>query len=401
MSARAASRLAWTLWTVAIALVSGGLVLGVVNLPKVPLYWPWLTLALNSPTYATLGALIVSRRPGNVIGWLFLGFGLCTGLQLLSGQYAAVALSSGALTAGAVAAWLSTLVQIAAILSLQFLVMLFPTGKLPSPRWRPLVWIAGTSIVVVVGALALQPGPMTEGYGPVTNPFGVEAAAKVLGMLGATGGVTALACFVAAIVSLIVRFYRSRGEERLQLKWFVYAATLGFLAIGIIGEGIIGELVWIMAPLSLPVSAGIAILKYRLYAIDVIINRTLVYGSLTATLVMVYFGGVTATQALVRYLTGQQSTLAVVASTLLIAGLFNPLRRRIQGFIDRRFYRRKYDTRKTLEAFSSKLRDETDLEALNDDLVGVVAETMQPAHVSLWLRSETSEGSGGDREPRG
>jgi hypothetical protein len=212
----------------------------------------------------------------------------------------------------------------------------------------------------------------------------------VLGILGNFGGWTALACFVAAILSLIVRFYRSRGDERLQLKWFVYATTLGFLAVGLSGEGIIGELAWTLAPLSLPVSAGIAILRYRLYDIDLIINRTLVYGSMTAMLALIYFGGVAATQAIFRTFTGQeeQPQIAVVVSTLVIAALFNPLRHRIQSFIDRRFYRRKYDARKTLEAFSAKLRDETDLDALNDDLVGVVRETMQPAHVSLWLRPD-------------
>jgi hypothetical protein len=147
---------------------------------------------------------------------------------------------------------------------------------------------------------------------------------------------------------------------------------------------------------GIPVAVGIAVLKYRLYDLDVIINRTLVYGALTATLVALYFGGVTTTQAIFRALTGQQqqAQLAIVVSTLVIAALFNPLRRRIQGFIDRRFYRRKYDAAKTLEAFSAKLRDETDLEALSDELVGVVRETMQPAHVSLWLREP-------DRDNRG
>jgi hypothetical protein len=143
---------------------------------------------------------------------------------------------------------------------------------------------------------------------------------------------------------------------------------------------------------GIPVAVGIAILRYRLYEIDILINRTLVYGSLTAMLALVYFGGVTVTQTFFRALTGQveQPQLAIVVSTLVIAALFNPLRHRIQGFIDRRFYRRKYDAAKTLEAFSAKLRDETDLNALSDDLVGVVRETMQPAHVSLWLRPDTA-----------
>ena len=391
MSARAAaSWLAWFLWMVAVAFVASGLVLGVAARPQTPLYEYSLTVALISPIFATLGALIVSRRPGNVIGWIFLLPGVGGGIQMFSGQYATTALHSEALPGGAVAAWLSTLAQTSIVLSVLFLILLFPTGRLLSPRWRPLAWIAGTAMVVSVGALALAPGPV-ESFPSVRNPFGIEAAGAVLDLLGTIGGWMGLACFVAAILSLILRFYRSRGEERLQLKWFAYAATLGFLAILLGGEGAFGELVWTLAPLGLPVSAGIAILRYRLYEIDLIINRTLVYGALTAALVAVYFGGVTATQAIFRALTGQeeQPQLAIVVSTLVIAALFNPLRRRIQGFIDRRFYRKKYDAAKTLEAFSAKLREETDLDALNAELVGVGRETMQPAHVSLWLRRDT------------
>jgi hypothetical protein len=392
MSRRTAAWLAWSLLTVAVALVAGGLVLGVASHPQTPLYEFWLTVALISPTFATLGALIVSRRAENAIGWLFLAVGVGGGVQLFCGQYATVALSSEALPGGAVAGWLSTLVQTSVVISMLFLVLLFPTGRLLSPRWRPVAWIAATVFVVSVLSLALTPGPI-ENFPSVRNPFGVEAAAAVVDNLDAIGSWMGLACFVAAILSLILRFYRSRGEERLQLKWFVYASTLGFGAIVLGGDRqIIGTLVWTVAPLSLPISAGIAVLKYRLYEIDFIINRTLVYGALTALLVAVYFGGVTATQAIFRILTGQeeQPQLAIVVSTLVIAALFNPLRRRIQGFIDRRFYRRKYDARKTLEAFSAKLRDETDLDALNAELVGVVRETMQPAHVSLWLRPDTS-----------
>ncbi len=389
MSTRAAAWLAWSLWTVAVALVVGGLILGVANRPETPLYEFWLTVALISPTFATLGALIVSRRAGNVIGWIFLVVGVGTGVQLLSGQYATVALLSETLPGGAVAGWLSTLVQTSVVISILFLILLFPTGRLLSPRWRPVAWIAGTVVVVSVVSLALTPGPI-ENFPSVRNPFGVEAAAAVLDILDAIGGWMGLACFIAAVLSLILRFYRSRGEERLQLKWFVYASTLGFLAILLGGDRqIIGTLVWTVAPVSLPLSAGIAILRYRLYEIDVLINRTLVYGALTVMLALVYVGTVVVLQGLLRALTGQESQLAIVASTLAVAALFNPLRRRIQAFIDRRFYRRKYDAAKTLEAFSAKLRDETDLEALNAELVGVVRETMQPAHVSLWLRPDT------------
>jgi hypothetical protein len=191
---------------------------------------------------------------------------------------------------------------------------------------------------------------------------------------------------------VIVRFRRSRGDERQQIKWFAYAVavmvvlfTLG-QSLGLTQVVLVAPLVFALPLTGLPVAAGIAILKYRLYEIDILINRTLVYGSLTVMLIALYFGVVVLLQSVFVALTGEQSTLAVVASTLLIAALFNPLRRRIQAFIDRRFYRSKYDARKTLEALSSKLRDETNLEALNAELVGVVRETMQPERVSLWLR---------------
>ena len=209
-----------------------------------------------------------------------------------------------------------------------------------------------------------------------------------------------LILIAGAVASLLVRRLYARGVERQQTKWFTYTSAVA--ASGAILQYIISEpleLMWLgwaghalvlIGLAGMPISMGIAILRYRLYEIDIIINRTLVYGSLTATLVVIYFGLIVLLQRLFVLLTGEQSTLAVVASTLLIAALFTPLRRRIQSFIDRRFYRRKYDARKTLEAFSTKLRDETDLDAVSDDLEGVVRETMQPAHISLWLRIETA-----------
>jgi hypothetical protein len=202
---------------------------------------------------------------------------------------------------------------------------------------------------------------------------------------------------LGAVISLFVRFRRARGDERQQIKWFVSAAALTLVWITVFGQAslrglpeVIVALSFLLVVPSIPIATGIAILRYRLYDIDRIINRTLVYGSLTLMLALVYFGGVTVTQALFQTLTGQERLpqLVVVASTLVIAALFMPLRRRIQSFIDRRFYRRKYDARKTLEAFSAKLREETDLDALSEDLTSVVSETMQPAHVSLWLHSD-------------
>lgn len=389
MSARTATRLAWSLWAAAVTLIAAGLLLALANRPGSPLYEFWV-VALIGPTFATLGALIVARRPGNAIGWIFLGCGVVCGVQMLSGQYATVALLSEGptrLAGGAVAGWLSTLAQQTLVAAVLFLLLLFPSGRLPSPRWWPFTLFAGMTFVVWVISGAFGPGPL-EDFAPARNPFGVEDAAAVLDLFESVGGWLGISCFAGAVLSLILRFRRSRGDERQQLKWFVYAATLGFLAVGLAGEvPVVGELVWLVAPLGLPVAAGIAILKHRLYDIDLIINRTLVYAALTATLALVYVGGVVGLQYGFRTLTGGGSQLAVVASTLVIAALFSPMRSRVQGFVDRRFYRKKYDAAKTLEAFSARVRDGMDLTSLRENLVGVAEETVQPAHVSLWLRA--------------
>jgi hypothetical protein len=233
-----------------------------------------------------------------------------------------------------------------------------------------------------------------NGFGPVESPLAVGGVAgETITTIDFAAVLVIFAAIILSALSLIVRYHRASGVERQQLKWFALAAALlGGLIVAdqLELDRLLGAALWnllaVVAFVGLYVAVGIAILRYRLYDIDVVINRTLVYGSLTAMLVAIYFVAIVVLQRIFVGLTGQESTLAVVVSTLVIAALFNPLRRRIQSFIDRRFYRRKYDARKTLESFSAKLRDETDLEALNDDLVGVVAETMQPAHASLWLR---------------
>jgi hypothetical protein len=259
-----------------------------------------------------------------------------------------------------------------------------------------------TIAFVLVGAIsgAVTSGPV-DGLGPLRNPLGIE---------GFTSGFKAVLypmapfLFAASALSVFVRLRRATGVERQQIKWFAY--TAGVIAITVFLQIITFAVetplwferaqfaVFTAAGTANTISIGIAILRYRLYEIDHIINRTLVYGSLTATLVVVYFGVVTATQALFRNLTGQEQLpqLVVVGSTLVIAALFNPLRRRIQSFIDRRFYRSKYDAAKTLEVFSAKLRNETDLDTLGDDLLSVVRDTIQPEHISLWLRPLTDVG---------
>ena len=388
-----AARIAWSLWAATLALVAGAHVLALANRPSAPLYSYWIESTFIGPTFATLGALIVSRRPRNIIGWLFLVPSVASGMQFLSGQYATVALSEASrLPAGAYAAWLSTVLQSTFVFAAIFLLMLFPTGRLPSPRWRVVAWTTGLAVAASLVSLALAPGPLRD-FAAARNPFGLRAAAAGVALTQAVGVWVVLACVVAIVASLIWRFYRSRGEERLQIKWFAYAATLGVTAI-LLGDylvpvayqGWFGVFVWTVAPVSLTVAAGVAVLKYRLYDIDLIIRKTATYGVLTLSLALVYLGVVAGLQRLLSPLVGEGNRLAVVASTLAIAALFVPLRRRIQTAIDRRFYRGRYDAAKTLEGFGERLRNRTDLDALDADLLSVVRETVQPSHASLWLR---------------
>jgi hypothetical protein len=244
----------------------------------------------------------------------------------------------------------------------------------------------------IVAALSPAPGVGLS----VRNPFGIESLPNLNEQLQAL----MFALIFVASASLVMRLHHARGVERQQIKWVAYAGALGggaslptytvLEAVDLRWLHMMGYVPALIGIVGVPTAVGIAITRYRLYDIDILINRTLVYGSLTATLIALYLVGIVVLQRLIVLLTGQQSTLAVVASTLLIAALFNPLRRSLQSFIDRRFYRRKYDARKTLERFSAQLRDETDLDALTDDLVDVVRETMQPTHASLWLRPDTA-----------
>jgi hypothetical protein len=358
----------------------------------------WLDSTLNAVFFSTMGAIVASRRSENLVGWLLGLYGLAQSISHFSGQYAIYALLAqpASFPAGEAMAWVSSwLVPIIIGFSV-FFILLFPTGGLPSRRWRWVTWLTVAFVLVGVILGAFSSGPV-EGLGPIRNPLGIEGFSNVYNSILFTMVATFL--LVAAASSVFMRLRRAKGVERQQIKWFAYAAaaTVIGLFLAYVIPTVIDTPLWferasyavlIAVIPAIPISIGIAILRYRLYDIDIIINRTLVYGSLTVTLVALYFGGIVVLQRVFVVLTGQQSTLAVVASTLLIAALFTPLRRRIQSFIDRRFYRSKYDARKTLEAFSAGLREETDLDALSDDLVGVVRETMQPAHVSLWLRPE-------------
>ena len=350
--------------------------------------------------FLIVGILITSHRPQNPIGWMFCIIGVLNILAFFAHEYAVYALLTqpGALPGSAWVSWTSYWMAGIVWTLLFFALLLFPNGRLPSPRWRPVAWIVVSAFSLVSVLAAFEPGRL-PGL-PVPNPAGVEQASSTLALIRSILIPVVVGGFFVVAASVIVRFRRARGEERQQIKWLAYSAgfLIGVALLGLLNTEVLHNRVIefaaglsIVAVAAVPTAIGVAILRYRLYDIDVIINRTLVYGSLTATLVALYFGGIVGLQRVFVVLTGEKSTLAVVASTLVIAALFNPLRWRIQSFIDRRFYRRKYDAAKTLEAFSTKLRDETDLEALSNELVTVVQETMQPAHVSLWLRPDTMD----------
>jgi hypothetical protein len=420
MSFRAAAWLAWLLCTVSLALVVLGLLLTVIGSSMaLTFYWTqWrdqailLVAIIGAPL---LGGVIASHRPRNPYGWLWCGLGLGAALWMFAQTYYTFAMTVGVgsllarnlvLFVGAWVGWVVVATLIPCVL------LLFPDGKLPSRRWRFLMWpvVAAGAVLLIAGLFASGLSP----FAPTFNPFAVGGViGDVITGIRDVGMRVFLIAVIPAALSLVSRFRRAGGTERQQIKWLAYAAVLfgTIISIGVFGyedlfsrtlstlqvavgfSRTLSILLVAVGFAGLYIAVGVAILRHQLYAIDVVINRTLVYGSLTAALAAVYLGGVLVLQYAFRALTGEESQVAVVASTLIIAALFIPLRRRIQSFIDRRFYRRKYDAAKTLEAFSAKLRDETDLDALRNDLVGVVRETMEPAHVSLWLRPDTaSEG---------
>jgi hypothetical protein len=412
MSARVAAWLAWSLCLVCVALAVAGLILALLNghtLGEIFLAWfgpPVAILLTQIVSFSVVGALIASHRPENSIGWLFCAAALFYGIEIAGEEYAIYALvtNPGSLPLGAELAWLTDWIWAPGFgIILVFLPLLFPDGHPPSRRWRTVAWLGGLSIclICVLTSIVLWPerGPallQLGGFGGEVEEWRSAVSDWVLRL----GGPMLLVAGLGAVLSLFVRFRRARGDVRQQIKWFAFAAALTLVWLIVFGQaslrglpGAIVALSGLLVIASIPIATGIAILRYRLYDIDVLINRTLVYGSLTMMLALIYFGGVATTQAIFGALTGRQEQpqLAVVVSTLAIAALFMPLRRRIQSFIDRRFYRRKYDARKTLEAFSAKLRDETDLDRLGEDLVGVVKETMQPSQISLWLHPDGTQ----------
>jgi len=356
-------------------------------------------ISLATPlVFAVVAALILSNQPRNTIGWLLM---VSVGAFVVGGPLesylAHLAPSSSAPTLPLLlAVWFSNWGWLLLIFPLLLILLLFPNGRPPTPRWR---WVSVAAIawLLLFVLIATLPRQLTTPDFVLDNPIGVlkHDTVELLAGVWIAG---LLVLVVACSAGLFVRYRRANDTERGQIKWLLYACAL-FLVVyiggtvsGVGGSSGLGGYIWGvffgLSLMTLPAAIGIAILRYRLYDIDLLINRTLVYGPLTALLASAYVGSVVGLQSLLRALTGQDSTLAIVASTLVIAALFVPLRRRVQGFVDRRFYRRKYDARKTLETFSRRLRNETDLGRLGDEMVGVVRETIQPNHVGLWLRPD-------------
>ncbi len=357
--------------------------------------------------FPVTGVLIATRRPGNRIGWLLLAIGVGWGLSNAS-SYSdyAIRLHHPLPLAAEIAAvgGVSWIIPIG--LTGTFLILLFPDGKLPGERWRIVAWISAVAIAVALVLSLMAPGPMTSaGYPHTDNPFGVG---HVNGLIDSGKLMILLipVMMIASAVALIVRFRRSRGDARQQVKWL--AAAAGFVT----GIYLVVEFVsvtiaandphaprWLLvaqgAALAsfalIPTAIGIAILRHRLFDIDLIVRKTLVYAALVACLAAIYLGGVFAIEALVRRLSGSSGTLAVTLSTLAVAVAFQPLRSRIQRGVDRRFYRGRYDAAQTLEAFSARLREEIDLDALRGDVIAIVGDALHPAHVALWLRPTGDE----------
>jgi hypothetical protein len=385
---RAATRLAWSLCAGCIAGICGLVVLKALNGATDLWSMPVVVAPL---AFAVVGALVASRQQRNPVGWQLLAVGVFMTANLAGESYARYALltAPGSLPGGLYGAWLAwSYAPIVAILAI-FLPLYFPTGRLLSPRWRPVLWLGAGFLVLAVAGNALWPGPdvLVPGVDPVRNPVVFLPRAKPLfELLQGLAGLCLLPGIGGAIAALVVRFRRSRGVERQQLKWFTYAAALAPLPpLAYNVDPRIFELLRpVIFPL-VPISVGVAILRYRLYEIDRIINRTLVYGLLTVLLGAVYTAGVFGLGQLLNPVTGE-SALAVAASTLAVAALFQPARRRIQAVVDRRFNRRRYDAAKTIEAFSTRLRDQIDLDTLSSELLAIVDQTMEPTRVSLWLR---------------
>jgi hypothetical protein len=381
--------LAWSLWALTMALEVTAIWLWLGNYSRGGGYFaPQVFLV---PGFATVGALIAARR-ANTVGWLFLGLGFVAALHAFSMAYGErdtlidpASLPAGSLV-GLLAGWLWPLNYMLFCLVL----LLFPDGRLPLPRWRPAARfiLVAWSLSILLNALAPSEG----------NPLRVPALGRPAGqLLLLVVNAAALAGLVISAAAPFLRFRRAGYQQRQQLKWVAFTVAVSVLSVlvalglgqlfpGVLVIGLLGLLGFIGAVVGIPVAVAVAILRHRLYDIDRLINRTLVYGLLTVLLVGIYAGVVLVLGQLFGGIGEKAPSWAVAAATLAVAALFQPARRRVQAVVDRRFNRRKYDAARTVEAFSTRLRDELDLDALSAELLTVVDQTMQPTTASLWLR---------------
>lgn len=362
------------------------------------LFWEIL-LPLSPLAYATVGAVIALRRPGHAVSWFSLALALSVVVQDVAWQYAArvLELRFSDWPHAAHAALVSEGASVFFPLFAALLLARFPDGHLPGRRWRYLTWTAAAGTVLLLLSVALSPQLNVGLRSTTANPLALPGDSRTAGLLWQLGNILAIAALAGSLISVAARWRRATGQERQQIKWLAYtgavilmaggAAALSSLLVAaadyptllLLGVGVAG------LTLGVPAAIAVAVLRYRLYDIDAVIRRTVVYALLTLTLLTSYSGSVILLQWFFRLLTGEQSDLAIVGSTAAIATLFNPMRRRIQRTIDRRFYRRSYDAQRTLAAFASAARDEVDLERLAAALLRVVGETMQPASLCLWM----------------
>ena len=409
MGHQIARYLGWVFWLLDAAVIVAGLIIlmnaaRVMGANKADALAGTIAMVVAFFAFPTMGALIIWQRPRNTVGWIFCCIGLGTAFTSFSAafvQYALASHTDASLLVGLVDAAGNTIWPLNLGLG-TFLLFLFPNGRLPSRRWRFIFWLDVAVVALAVLMGLFQPGYL-ESRNRVWNPLGITSAKPFFDLVNTVGGLVFVVCALASVAAIIVRYITSRDIQRQQIKWFAFgvAVMVAILIpsfIFIPEQDMLSNITFGLGILMLPLGAGIGILRYRLFDIDVIINRTLVYGLLTAILAGVYFIGVVGVQNIVntiaRSTSGPASTpspLLIVVTTLLIAALFQPLRRRLQRFIDRRFYRARYDARKLLDKFGASLRSEVELSHLTDHLLETVEQTMRPAHVSLWLREPDSE----------
>ena len=379
---------AWGLWTLCIGLVATGTFFYVASraVPQVA-EWGFRGFpAIIALPFATVGAILASRRPTNPIGWIFCVLGVTSGIQMAVEEYSVyTSVGAAGQTSSDVAAWIGEWIWVPSVGLASIAVQLFPTGRLVSSRWRPALWLTEIGIAIAISGMLFAPPEV--GAGATRNPFEIQGLAPLFEAAVYLGLALLLLSLILGAGSVIVRMKGSRGDERQQFKWLVFGAALlpvGNVVAGLPLPSIVQDL-GACGAAAFPVATGIAILKHRLYDLDVVINRTLVYGVITAILALTYLGIVVVLQGVLAGVT-EDSDLAIAGSTLAVAALFGPLRTRIQILIDHRFYRSKYDAASTLRGFSARLRDQVDLDSLTRELADVVGTTMQPEHVSVWLR---------------